>query len=160
MGRKPKVTVTARVRTQTRVQLRTQHVSRTSAVGWSGPVVPHQSYYYGDSYEISGEQHQVAIGVSGGVTQISSGAAPVDVEKLSTALEQLLDLLDNGQLQVDDPDGLREVAEEVLDEADSDEPDHSRLRAGGRAVLGRVGTAAAGGTIAQLLGQAVLAALS
>lgn len=160
MGRNQKIKVTTRVRTQTRVQLRTQYVTRASAVGWAGPTVPHQSYYYGDSYEISGERHQVAIGVSGGVTQISSGAEPVDVEKLGTALGQLLDVLDKGQLEVEDPDGLREVAEGVLAETGSEEPDHRRLRDGARVVLGRVGTAAAGGTVAQLVGQALLAALS
>ena len=60
-------------------------------------------------------------------------------------------------------DSLREDAEDILDAVDADVPDEDRLRARGRSiagVLGRIGTAATGGTIAQLLGPAVLAALA
>lgn len=130
-----------------------------------GPVPalqPHEVInYYGDTNTITGEGHQVAIGVYGSVTQIS-GPPPVDPAALGRAAQQLLELLD--QLDVDDDvrDQLRDDAEDVLDAAAATEPDQDRLRARGRsmaAVLGRVGTAATGGTIAQLLGPAILTAM-
>ena len=97
----------------------------------------------------------------GSVTQIS-GPPPVDPDQLATASLQLLDLLDQLPISDDEREGLRDDAEDVLDAAAVAEPDQDRLRSRGRSmvgVLGRVGTAATGGTIAQLLGHAMLTAM-
>lgn len=148
-------------------QVRVQHQSRTHRSGhvafaaWQGPVPQHTTNNYGDTNTITGEGHQVAIGVSGSVTQIS-GPPPVNPNQLATAAQHLLDLLDQLPISEHERATLRGDAEDVLDTAADAEPDQDRLRARGRSmvgVLGRVGTAATGGTIAQLLGHAMLTAM-
>jgi hypothetical protein len=163
MARKIPIKVTTRVRVQR--QIRTQHhvrsTGRASFAAWQGPVPQHTTNNYGDTNTITGEGHQVAIGVSGSVTQIS-GPPPVDPARLAAASQQLLELLDQLPISEDERDGLRDDAEDVLDAAASADPDQDLLRARGRSmvgVLGKVGTAAAGGTIAQLLGHAMMTAM-
>ncbi|MGE0170926.1 hypothetical protein [Nocardioides sp.] len=155
---------TTRVRRQIRVQQRVQVHSSTQAwlAAWQGPLPEQVTNYYGDVTTVSGQGHQVAIGVQGSVTQIS-GPPPIDTEQFAGAAQQVLDLLDQLPVSDEDREALREDAEDVLDVAAETEPDQDRLRARGRSmleVLGRVTTAAAGGTIAQLLGQAILASVT
>lgn len=171
MARKIPIKITTRVTTRVQRQVRVQHQTRTntsahaSFAAWQGSIPALQPQevvnHYGDTNTITGEGHQVAIGVYGSVTQIS-GPPPVDATALGRAAQQLLELLD--QLDVDDDvrDQLRDDAEDVLDAASAAQPDQERLRARGRSmagILGRVGTAATGGTIAQLLGHAMLTAM-
>lgn len=171
MARKIPIKITTRVTTRVQRQVRVQHQTRThssahaSFAAWQGSMPAQQPQevinYYGDTNTITGEGHQVAIGVYGSVTQIS-GPPPVDPPALARAARQLLDLLDQLDVDDDDRDQLRNDAEDVLDAAAEAEPDQDRLRARGRSmagVLGRVGTAATGGTIAQLLGPAILTAM-
>lgn len=91
---------------------------------------------YGDTNTITGEGHQVAIGVYGSVTQIS-GPPPVDPAALATAAQQLLELLD---VEDDVRDQFRDDAEDVLDAAAAAEPNQDRLQTRGRSRRGRHST--------------------
>lgn len=86
----------------------------------------------------------------------------VDVDRLAISARKLLDLLDELPVAPAHRHALRHDACAVLDQADSVEPDHDRLRISGDALitsLATVDTAATGGIIAELLEHTLRGAL-
>lgn len=159
-----KFTVTTRATVQRRVQLRsrTHSSARTSFSSWQGPLMPNEiTNYYGDHNTIAGDGNMVAIGVQGSVVQIT-GPPPVNPHEIAGASRQLLAVLDQIPLDADDVEQLRADAETVVAEAAADQPDQEELRSRGKSmaeVLGKVGTAATGGVIAQLVGRAIMTSM-
>lgn len=158
-----KLTIKTQSRTRVQSHARFQVQSRHSfgSAGWMGPAGDQISHHYGDVNTITGDGNQVAIRSVGSVTQIS-WSEPVDPDRFRTALREIEAALPILPVDEQDREALRIAASQLLDHLDSDQPDEDRQRRLGTAIsekLLAIGTAAAGGGIAQVLGKALLTAL-
>ncbi len=124
----------------------------------SGPG-PHIVNIYGDHVQVHGDGNQVAIGTGGDVHQLHA-EQPVDLD----VLRGLIRDLQASQSHIDFPgadtaDEVRELADEIANEAAAPVPDHGRLRRAATSIgrkLQTVPTTAIGGFIAQGLAAAFL----
>lgn len=126
-----------------------------------GPAGDHISNHYGDINTVTGDGNQVAIGTYGSVTQIS-WTDPVNLDQLKTALREIEVALPILPVDEQDRDAMRTAADDLRAETETDEPDQDRQRRLGAALgekLLSIGSTAAGGGIAQVLGKALLTAL-
>lgn len=128
-----KVTVKTQTRLQSHTRFQVQSRHSFGSAAWIGPMGDRISNHYGDINTITGDGNQVAIGISGSVTQIS-WSTPVDPDRLRATLRELEAALPILPLDEQDRDALRTAAGQLLDEADSTEPDKDQQRRLGVAI--------------------------
>jgi hypothetical protein len=163
-----KITVRRQVQVRTTSHVQSRRTIQSSShqsfgsVSRIGPPGDNINNHFGDINTISGDGNQVAIGTVGNVTQLGGATQPIDAERLRATIRELQAVLPVLPVEEHERERLKEDTGALLDELDSDAPDEQRQRRLGGAIgekLIGIGTAAAGGGIAQLVGKALLVAL-